>query len=221
MTMALTLFTPPAAEPIQLAEAKDYLGINSGDSGNDSLLASLIAASRSGCEQFTKQAFINQVWDLWLDYIPNPKGGRAKDNWHDGVRDGYIPDVLGARGVIEIPKVPLASVSLFESYGTDDAAHTFDSSNYVVDPDSKPGRVFLKQGCTWPIDLRSLKAIHIRFTAGYGADGTLVPDAIKQAIKLLVSHFFENRTPIVEGRLGELPYSVTSLLDPYRVRSIR
>lgn len=221
MTMALTLNTAPAAEPVTLAEVKAYLSIDTSDTSNDTLLASLLMAARGECENFTKQAFITQTWDLWLDCIPGPKGGRRPDVWFDGTRDGYIPDILGATGVIDIPKVPLASITLFESYGTDDSSSTFDSSNYVVDTDSKPGRVFLKQGATWPVSLRSLKAIHIRFTAGYSADGSKVPDPIKQAIKLLVSHFFENRTPIVEGRLGELPYSVTALLDSYRVRSIR
>ncbi|MCW5861278.1 MAG: head-tail connector protein, partial [Caldilineales bacterium] len=49
-----------------------------------------------------------------------------------------------------------------------------------------------RQGAT----LRELNAIHIRFEAGYGA-ASAVPTRYKQALKLLVGHWYENREAIL------------------------
>ena len=44
-----------------------------------------------------------------------------------------------------------------------------------------------------------------------------VPEPLKQAIKLLVAHFYENREATVIGNTPNvLPYSVFDLVGPYR-----
>ena len=53
----------------------------------------------------------------------------------------------------------------------------------------------------------------IRFTAGYGAP-TDVPAAIRQAMLLLVTQWYEHRQ--VTGTGTALPFSVEALLAPYR-----
>ena len=53
----------------------------------------------------------------------------------------------------------------------------------------------------------------IVFEAGYSADWASVPADLKQAVMILATHFYEDRS----GRMGDrLPVSVASLLKPYR-----
>jgi len=66
--MSLTLNTPPAAEPVTLADAKAHLKVDSTD--DDALIASLITAARARAEWHTGRALVTQSWTLWLDAWP-------------------------------------------------------------------------------------------------------------------------------------------------------
>jgi uncharacterized phiE125 gp8 family phage protein len=56
---------------------------------------------------------------------------------------------------------------------------------------------------------------------GYGDDATDVPEPFKQAIRLLVAHWYENRRIIAaSGEVASLPASVSSLIAPFRVLSL-
>lgn len=56
----------------------------------------------------------------------------------------------------------------------------------------------------------------VEYTAGYG-DATTVPAPIKQAILLLVGHWYENREAVVLAtQPAKVPLGVESLLLPYR-----
>lgn len=57
----------------------------------------------------------------------------------------------------------------------------------------------------------------VTITADVGYEGGNVPASIKQAILLLVGHWFRNREAVVTGSTVEtLPAAVDSLLFPYR-----
>ena len=66
--MALVIKTPPASEPVSLAEAKSFLRITDGD--DDALISSLVTAIRQKAEFWTRRSFITQTWTLWLDSVP-------------------------------------------------------------------------------------------------------------------------------------------------------
>ncbi len=102
--MPLTLTTPPAVEPVTLAEAKAHLKLDTG--ADDTLVTALIAAARARAEWHTGRALIAQGWTLWLDAWPD---------------------------VVEIPLPPLQAVASVTTYGRDDAAHDLDPSAYFVD----------------------------------------------------------------------------------------
>ncbi len=132
--MALQLNTPPAAEPVSLAEAKAWLKLDTGD--DDVLVSSLISAARARAEWHTGRAFVTQVWTLWLD------------GWCDPC--------------IEIPLPPLQSVSSLTLYARDDSASVLGAGLYSVDTVSQPGRVVLKPG-TVLANLRFVNAVAIAF----------------------------------------------------------
>jgi uncharacterized phiE125 gp8 family phage protein len=161
--MSLQLNTPPAAEPVTLAQAKAWLRVESGDD-EDALIASLIGAARARAEWHTGRAFITQGWTLWLDRTP---------------------------ALAEIPLPPLQGVGAVTLYMQDDGAVVLDPDQYRVDTVSDPGRVALKPGIDLS-GLRAMNALSIAFTAGYG-DAADVPAPVAQAILQILSSLYEHR----------------------------
>lgn len=190
--MALTMVTAPSVEPVSLADAKTHLRVSVSD--DDDLITALIATARQWAEAFTRRALITQVWDLFLAEWPED--------------DEF-----------EIPLPPLQSVTSVTYKDTDGNSSTFSSDDYIVDTDSEPGRVVLAYGESWPsTSLYPSNPITVRFTAGYGDAATDVPEAIRQAILLLVGHLYENREGTIGvGNMQVLPLGVEALLWPYRV----
>lgn len=66
--MNLYLFTPPAAEPVEIDDCKAALRIDGTEF--DALLPALIASARQVAEQETGRAFIAQTWRAELDDWP-------------------------------------------------------------------------------------------------------------------------------------------------------
>jgi len=190
--MALKLIASPAIEPVSLDEAKSHLRVDGTD--DDNLITSLIAAARRWCEKFQRRAYITQTWELWLDSWPE-------------------------KNYIIIPRPPLQDVSSVKYYGTDDSEYTFDQANYFVDTKSEPGRVVLGYKKNWPsVTLRPANGVVVTFTAGYGDNAEKVPEEVKQAMKLLIGHWYEHREAVLAGIISkEIEFAVRSLLWPDRV----
>lgn len=185
--MAAILVQAPASEPVSLAEAKAQLRIVGND--DDQLLGSLITAARRVVEARTGLCLIAQDW-LCL-------------------RDGWPED-----GVIELPVTPLIAVEEIGVFGEDDTKAVIDPAHYVVDAASRPARVMLRGSRLWPIPGRTLNGIGIRLQAGFGTLAADVPQPLRQAVELLVAHFYAQRG---DEAGGGLPVSLGGLLDPYRM----
>ncbi len=164
--MPLTLNTPPAIEPVTLAQAKAHLKVDTSD--DDALIAALVAAARARAEWHTGRALVTQGWTLHLDGWP-------------------------ADGNIEIPLPPLQAVTAVTTYARDDSAAVMSSSLYTVDTASAPARLALKLGVPPPTNLRGVNAIAVGFTAGYGDAADDVPPLLKAAILELIAFLYENR----------------------------
>jgi len=192
--MPLVLKTAPAVEPILPAEAKLHLRIDGTE--EDAYISSLITVARSDVETITRRALITQTWELVMDEWPD------KD-W------------------FEIPLPPLQSVTSITYKDADGDENTFSTDNYVVDTDSEPGRVRLVDTADWPTDdLYPLSAIRVLFVAGYGDAGDDVPDPIRQAMYLLIGHYYENREAVINStgaNIQILPMGVSNLLQTYRM----
>ena len=192
--MALVLKTAPAAEPILPAEAKLHLRVDHDD--EDTYISALIKTARHDAETITRRALITQTWELVMDDWP-------ENDW------------------FEIPLPPLQSVTSITYTDSDGAMHTLSAADYVVDTDSEPGRVRLVDGASWPtVELRPLSAIRVTFVAGYGDAGAAVPEPIRQAMYLLIGHYYENREAVINStgaNVQLLPLGVTTLLQTYRM----
>ena len=179
----------PGAEPISLAEAKVHLRVDADD--EDALLTSLIAAARMFVERTLGIALMTQAWSYFFDFWPSA-------------------------GCITLPILPVQAVSAVKVHDDAGGSVTLDAASYSVDVLSEPARLVLK-GAVPPIAARALNAFEIAFTVGYGDEADDVPGPVRQALKLLVAHWFERREPVVLGLGGqEVPTTVAALLLPYR-----
>lgn len=136
--MSLQLLSPPASEPVTLAEAKAHLKLDTTD--DDALIATLITAARARAEWHTGRAFVTQSWRFILDAIP-------------------------PGGVIEIPLPPLRAVSEIAVADANGIRRVLDTPEYAVDTASEPARVVVAAP---PRNLQRFDAVEIAFTAGFG-----------------------------------------------------
>lgn len=194
MALALEENTPISGYPVTLEEAKDHLKV--ANTAEDPLIHGLIAAANDYAESITRRALMRRTFTYYLDAFP-----------------------LGT--IIEIPKPKLVSVESVKYYDASGVLQTFASSKYGVDTVSEPGRIRLGEGEVWPtLQLRKLNPVEIAFTAGY-LNKMHVPFAVRQAMLLMIAHWFENRESVVVGptglRIKEVPQSANWLLDQHRV----
>ena len=207
--MPLQLVTPPAAEPVSLAEAKGHLRVDGTD--DDALITSLIAAARQAAETLTGRQFITARWKLVLDSFPGPSMG--------GVPAG-LPFSLPGHAIL-LPKCPVQSVFAIQYLDMVGVSQTLPITEYTVDVACEPARLTPVFGKTWPITLPQIGAVWVSFDAGYGTAAS-VPEGIKSWIKLRVGSLYAHREEVAlltRGSIAPLPF-IDGLLDPYQVVTI-
>lgn len=184
--MPLVQLTFAAEEPVSLDRAK--LHLRQDETDDDDLIRALVTAARKWCEVRLRQCLVTASWRLSLDGFP-----------------------CGA-GMIELPRPPLRSVTSVKYYDAANVERTVSSTYYDVDVASRPGRLVPAWGYTWPATYPRLNAVNVEFSAGYG-DADDVPETIRQAILLLVGHWYANREAVAVGTITKpVEFSVESLL---------
>lgn len=184
----VTVVTEPAVEPLALPEVK--LNLRYPYDYEDVLIRALITAARKYVETATGRALITQTLRLTRDHFP-------------GWSEGYT---------FRLPMPPLQTVTNIQY--TDDAGvtQTVTAAEYVVDASSTPGRIALADGYYWPTDgIDQIASVKVNYVAGYGL-AVSVPQTIKQAMHLLIAHWFVNREAVAPGSFNEVPMAVGSLL---------
>jgi uncharacterized phiE125 gp8 family phage protein len=186
--MALVLTSGPSTEPITVAQAKAHLRID--DATQDILIASLILTSRLHIEAALGLALIQQSWRLTLDTAaPSSPPPPA----------------------ITLPLSPVITLSSIRTTAADGTVTTLAPSAARLDP-GPPARV-IAAASSWP----SAATVSLAFVAGFGPAAADVPAPIRQALLLLVAHWYEHRDPIEIGCSDTaIPQAVSSLLHPYR-----
>ena len=192
--MAIKIITPPGSEPVTLQEAKLHLRVDGDD--EDTLIMGLIQAAREHVENvLTHTSLCTQT----LEYVIS-----------------QFPDFALPTGKpIFLPRPPLQSVTSIIYTDIAGVPHTMSAADYVVNADENPGIIVPAYGKTWPAAVVSpTGGIRIRYVAGWGLPAT-VPQSLKQAILLLVGHFYDNRGVMVQSALAEMPMAVTALCNSY------
>ncbi len=221
MSIAYRIVTEPTVEPVLLAEALDYLRVDSGD--DDAQITRLITAARKYCEHITGRAFATQSILAQL-IIDKPLGGVLSGPVDDEQANFYhYEQELGANpfGVsqfyFELPMAPLQSI---QSVGTQFTV-------FQVNPDGTPNFTNLPQiaadGVTvnWSIDTtREPGRVYFQaplivyrwqfaYTAGYSTTYPL-PYDLKQDLMAVLAFWYDHR----EG--DPLPVGIQNRLIGHR-----
>lgn len=208
------LITPPASEPLTLGEAKAQLRLETAD--DDAQVNGQILAARMYVEEICWRGLVTQVWELVAAGWPHerPWATLGFPFEYGVVAFQHLQNHLEG---IELPKGNLVSVGSVKYIDTLGVQQTLvENTDYVVDTVSKPGRVRLAFDKFWPEHRAQWDAVRIQYTVGWSPDQ--VPQPLKQAMLLLVSHFYENRTLELPGRLTPLQFSIDSLMAPYSLK---
>jgi uncharacterized phiE125 gp8 family phage protein len=186
--MSMAMTTAPTVEPVTLAEAKAQLRVDG--TAEDAFLTSLIITSRLQIEAALGLALVTQRWRMTLDDWPGT-------------------------GEIELPVRPVQSVESI-AIAAGGSVVTLDAGSYHLDGLGQRPRIVLVDIAPPPPETVA-DGIAIELTAGFGASATDVPAPIRQALLLLVAHWYENREPATQsaGTSG-IPDAVSALLTPYR-----
>ena len=191
--MSSILLSGPAVEPVTLAEAKTYLRVEHGD--DDDVIAALIAGARVHVEAQTRRALITQSWRL------------IRDAWPDDGRIAVLP-------------VPLRALTAARVYRLDGTTQALDTAAFVADSAAAPAVLSFAAGAL-PAPGRIVAGIELDVEVGYGDTPAEVPENLRQAIRILVAHWYENRGLIAAGAgVAVLPQTVAALLAPHRVLSL-
>lgn len=182
--MPAIVVVPPAAEPLALAETKLFLRVE--HDADDAAIAALIAAARGHVEALTRRALLLQTWRFVFDAWP---------------RDGRVTPRIG-------PLRTLVAARVFDAAG---AAHAVDTQSFVLDV---AANVIASPCWALPAPGRSMAGIELDVECGFGATPAEVPEPLRQAIRQLVAHWYENRALVGSNAL--LPAGVGALVAPYR-----
>lgn len=207
--MPLIQTTPPASEPVLLADAKNHLRVDADLTADDTLITLLISAARRYAEMYTGRSFITQGWQLVLDSFPGPS--------LIGVPYG-VPYSLPGHAIL-LERGNVQSITSVKYTAMDGSTQIMPPATYTADLSGAPARVTPIFGQIWPIPLPQIGAVQVNYTAGYGPAATDVPEGIRQWILLRLSTLYNNREEVAvlpRGKVEPLPF-VDGLLDPYRV----
>lgn len=202
--MALNLVTAPATEPVTLTEAKAHCRVSGTD--EDTLITSYLLAARRHLEAETRRAFVTQTWDWTIDY-------RWPCIW-DRHYQFHRPQIT-------VPLAPLQSVTSI-SY-VDEAGDTqvLATDQYRVTQLNNAraeGLIEPAYDVSWPTLREQTAAVTVRMVCGYGHASNPMPEELRQAMLLLIGHWYNVREAVNIGNIvNESPLSVASLVFPYRL----
>jgi len=188
----LRLKTAPTLTPVSVAEAKTHLRIDSSFTADDTYIETLISVATLAAENYTNLAIMQQSWYLFIDSFPD-----------------YFYLLKGSLNDAEVNSINYSD--------TNNANQTLHASNYFIDGNIKPARIYFAPDATIPSTYDKPNAVSVDFTLGYTA-ASQVPAPIKQAILLMVGTYYETRQTVSDRTYKEIPQSAEFLLMPYRVQ---
>jgi len=186
---ALTVITPPAIEPVDVVEMREYL--RQSHSEEDQEILRMIAAARATVEEVVTRRLINTVLALPLAGFPT---------------------------LIYLPLAPLVSVGSISYVDTDGATQTLDPSQYTIRLGDR-AIIDRAYGVSWPATRSIPEAVTVTFTVGYGTTAISVPQGLRIAVKQAAAYLFEHREAEYRGGRDasrDLPHGTLRLLRRYR-----
>jgi len=157
----------------------------------DSLISALIVAARTQVEIFTKRPLVTQTHTSFFNYL-----------------------ISGTELSVNLQSIN--SVKYLDIAGIQ---QTLAPSEYTADIHKPVGAICATYDATWPTIRVDIDSVEIEFICGYGEPSD-VPQAIKQAMFLLIGDMFEVREASVIGVAINDTGAVRALLNNYKVMTL-
>lgn len=164
--------TPPADEPVSVAELKSQLEIAASDTAHDTPLAAFITAARQKWERDTQRYEISRTMKIEMDSFCE-----------------FI-----------FPHLPITAITSITYYDTGNSQQTLSTDIYELD--SARRQLRLKYQKDWPSIADRWDAVTVNYTLGDKTDETDSSEIAKMGIKLLAAHWFENRDMIMPDNMA-------------------
>jgi uncharacterized phiE125 gp8 family phage protein len=182
---------------ISVADCKKHLQIEAVETYYDSDIEAYIRTAQEYVEEWTNitlfQTTITAKWNRFPESPVEP---------------------------LRLPAWPVSDVTSISYRNTDGTSVNLSKTTDVqLSLQSVPSFVQPLPNAEWPeTQVDRVDAVTIVFVAGYGTTSATVPHRIRQAIKLLVGHWFKNREAVLTGTISkEIELAVHSLLNQIRV----
>ena len=205
--------TAPATYPVSSDEAKAQLRIPTADTTYDTEITRLITAAAQWVERRYQISIITQtrkqVQDNFYERYPIYRGDSQR--WYS-----LFPVVM-----LYPPVQSITTFAYTDQSGVNQTlAPTTDYTAYGIMTPSAGAQDI--ENCRlipinkWPTFQFIPDAIRITYVAGFGS-ASQVPEVIKQAVLMVLSGLFENRTEeiITPDRLVKLEMTIDSLMSTY------
>ena len=123
-------------------------------------------------------------------------------------------------GLTILFKSPASDEDHTLKYQTGSAWVTVDTSDYEFVNLIKPPRVYAGESWSVPSTDDVFQAWKFTYLAGYASTGD-IPEALIQAIKIIVADMYENRQSVIVGKIvSEIPKTATYLMNPYKIQTL-
>lgn len=184
------VITRPPTDPVIFSDMDSQLRLD-GLTDEQSFIERLIKTATRWTEDYCRRYWFNTDLEVYRDRFPS---------------NGTAPIILYGS--------PLASIDQIDYIDENGAAQTLvPVTDFQEDLKSEPGMAVPAIDTFWPSTQdNKINAVTVKYTSGYDeSDASLVPEEAKEAIILLVTHWFENRlmVPTIPG----VPTNITAIPD--------
>ena len=186
----------PTTLALTLDDAKRQLHVTT--DSDDDLITSHIKAATQLLENRTNRCFVAQTRLLKMRTFSDPR---------------YV---IGR--TIRPSRSPIKSVSSISYVDSEGTTTTLPSSDYTTSIGDQPGEITEAYNATWPATRNTANDVTITYVAGHSTVSTGVPENIKQAVRMVVGHWYRNREAVITGTISkEIEYGVDALLESEHV----
>ena len=214
----LKLDNAPTGAVITTAEAKEFLRVT--HSAEDTMIDSMVNGAVEVAQNYMNRKILEYEYTLFMEdwndvYVSNSYASTYRDILtNETIYGGYYSKFTGLPQII-LP-FPLASTTFIVKYtDVNRVSQVLTTSFNLFVYENQKGFLELKDTETLPEVYPIASAIEITFTAGMARLASDVPDAIKQAILLILGKMYELR----EDSVSRLPKASEYILDPYRIKT--
>jgi|MDSW01.2.fsa_nt_gb uncharacterized phiE125 gp8 family phage protein len=196
MARSLKIETKPTLKLVTVTECKNFLRVDFTDDDNyiSDLIDMAIETIENYCNISIYEQTLVQQCDLWEETF------------------NLLRSPIQNSGDLTVEHI--------KYYDENDVQRVWDASNYNVDTNMSPARIYLKDDSdSYPTIATRIFPIEVKYKSGTDAVNS-APKILKQACLLIIGQFYENRQPYIVGRsVSEIPMTVKYLLDKHKIQT--